>query len=172
MAKWTIYHAADLELYLAVIPFAVAPVVLWHLLARGRAGGSREAAFAVSFITINLGFLLVAGAFSSLPYGYDRLTTAISSTSSRSGSWSSSPGSQRDFHDLRRADDRSRARAGAARGPPLRQLANEAGVDTVPGALWVWLEAQTAGPNPVSARVLLAVFVVGLWRRLCFSRVV
>jgi hypothetical protein len=45
---------------------------------------------------------------------------------------------------------------------PFRQLANEAGVDTVPGALWVWLEQQTAGPNPVSARVLLVAFVVGL----------
>ena len=45
---------------------------------------------------------------------------------------------------------------------PFRQLANEAGIDTVPGALWVWLESQTAGPGPLSGRLVLAVFVVGL----------
>jgi Dolichyl-phosphate-mannose-protein mannosyltransferase len=163
VAKWTLYHAADLELYLAVVPFAVAPIVLWRLFARARGGGRREGAFALSFVTLNLALLLVAGAFSSLPYGYDRL------------------------HDrylfyvvplwliafvVWLADGLPRPGVALAIGAgvaialpailPFRQLANEAGVDTVPGALWVWLETQTAGPGIVSARALLAVFVVGL----------
>lgn len=163
VAKWTVYHLADLELYLAVIPFAVAPVVLWRLFAQGRGGNQRQAAFAVSFVTVNVAFLLVAGAFSSLPYGYDRL------------------------HDrylfyvvplwivcfaVWLADGLPRPLVALATGIglalvlpavlPFRQLANEAGVDTVPGALWVWLESRTAGPNPVSGRSLLVLFVVGL----------
>ena len=169
VAKWTLYHAADLELYLAVVPFAVAPVVLWRLLARGRAGGRREAAFAVSFVTINVVFLLMAGAFSSLPYGYDRL------------------------HDrylfyvvplwllvfvVWLAEGLPRPAVALAAGVglalvlpailPFRQLANEAGVDTVPGALWVWLETQTAGPGPASARTLLAALVVALLAAVAF----
>ncbi len=45
---------------------------------------------------------------------------------------------------------------------PFRQLANEAGIDTVPGALWVWIEQQVAGPGPLSGQRLLAVFVIAL----------
>ena len=44
----------------------------------------------------------------------------------------------------------------------VRQLANEAGIDTVPGALWVWVEAQVAGPGPLSGSRLLAAFVIAL----------
>ena len=161
VAKWTLYHAADLELYLAVAPFAVAPIVLWRLFARGREGARREGAFAVAFVSLNLAFLLLAGAFSSLPYGYDRL------------------------HDrylfyvvplwlvafvVWLSDGLPRPAVALATGVgfavvlpailPFRQLANEAGVDTVPGALWVWLERETAGPGVLSARGLLAAFVI------------
>jgi hypothetical protein len=119
-----------------------------------------ERAFAVTFVTVNVAFLLVAGAFSSLPYGYDRL------------------------HDrylfyvvplwlivfvVWLADGLPRPIVALATGVglalvlpailPFRQLANEAGVDTVPGALWVWLEAETAGPGPLSARALLAALI-------------
>ena len=45
---------------------------------------------------------------------------------------------------------------------PFRQLANEAGIDTVPGALWVWVEAQVAGPGPLSGARLLVAFVLTL----------
>jgi hypothetical protein len=163
VAKWTLYHAADLELYLAVVPFAVMPIVLQRLLASGRGGDARRGAFAVSFITVNLAFLLVAGAFSSLPYGYDRLHDrylfyVVPLWLIVLVAWL--------------ADGLPRPLVALAVGAvsalvlpavlPFRQLANEAGVDTVPGALWVWLEQQTAGPNPVSARVLLVAFVVGL----------
>lgn len=163
VAEWTLYHVADLEIYLAVAPFAVSAIVLWRLLVRGREGSVRERAFAASFITVNLSFLLVAGSFSSLPYGYDRL------------------------HDrylfyvvplwivvfvLWLAWGLPRPVVALATGfavalilpaiLPFRQLANEAGVDTVPGALWVWLESRTAGPGFLSGRTLLAVFVLGL----------
>jgi hypothetical protein len=163
VAKWTLYHAADLELYLAVVPFAVMPIVLARILARGRSGDARRGAFAVSFVTVNLAFLLVAGAFSSLPYGYDRLHDrylfyVVPLWLIVLVAWL--------------ADGLPRPLVALGIGAvsalvlpailPFRQLANEAGVDTVPGALWVWLEQQTAGPNPVSARVLLVVFVVGL----------
>jgi hypothetical protein len=163
VARWTLYHAADLELYLAVVPFAVMPIVLQRFLASGRRGDAPRGAFAVSFVTINLAFLLVAGAFSSLPYGYDRLHDrylfyVVPLWLIVLVAWL--------------ADGMPRPLVALAVGAvsalvlpailPFRQLANEAGVDTVPGALWVWLEQQTAGPNPVSARVLLVVFVVGL----------
>ena len=170
VVKWTIYHAADLELYLAVIPFAVAPIVLWQLLARGRAGGSREAAFASSFITINVGFLLVAGAFSSLPYGYDRLHDrylfyVVPLWIVVFVVWLAA-GLPRPLVALTIGVGLALVLPAVL---PFRQLANEAGVDTVPGALWVWLEAQTAGPSPVSARVFLAAFVVALLRGDCVS---
>ena len=45
---------------------------------------------------------------------------------------------------------------------PFRQLANEAGIDTVPGALWVRIESELAGPGPASGRVALMLFVVAL----------
>ncbi len=38
VTKWLVYHLADFEIYLAVIPLAVAPIVLWNLLRNGRAG--------------------------------------------------------------------------------------------------------------------------------------
>ena len=45
---------------------------------------------------------------------------------------------------------------------PFGQLANEAGIDTVPGALWERVEAELAGPGPASGRLALGIFVVGL----------
>jgi hypothetical protein len=169
VAKWTLYHAADLELYLAVVPFAVMPIVLARLLASGRSGDARRGAFGVSFVTINLAFLLVAGAFSSLPYGYDRLHDrylfyVVPLWLIVLVAWLAE-GMPRPLVALV---------IGAATALvlpailPFRQLANEAGVDTVPGALWVWLEQETAGPNPVSARVLLVAFVVGLVAAVAF----
>ena len=43
-ASGPLYHLADLEIYLAVVPLAVAPIVLWQLCAPRRAGRTREAA--------------------------------------------------------------------------------------------------------------------------------
>src|SRR4029079_15374272 len=45
---------------------------------------------------------------------------------------------------------------------PYGQLVNEAGIDTVPGALWERVEAELAGPGPASGRLALGVFVLAL----------
>jgi hypothetical protein len=163
VAKWLVYHLADFEIYLAVVPLAVAPIVLWALLRDGRAGSDHAAAFAALFLSANAIGLLVVAAFNSTPYAYDRLHDRYA------------------FYLIPLwlivlvawlADGLPRPLVATASGGvlalalpailPFRQLANEAGIDTVPGALWVWLEGQTAGPGPLSGRLLLALFVVGL----------
>ncbi len=141
--KWTVYHAADLELYLAVVPFAVAPIVLWELVKRTRAGSRRDGAFVSSFLGVNLALLVMAGAFSSLPYGYDRLHDrylfyVVPLWLVVLAVWLSS-GLPRPL--LATATGVGLALVLPA-VLPFRQLANEAGVDTVPGALWVWIEAH------------------------------
>ena len=163
VAKWFVYHLADFEIYLAVIPLAVAPIVLWGLVREGRAGSERATAFAALFISANMVGLLVVAAFNSTPYAYDRLHDRYA------------------FYYIPLwlitfvawlARGLPRPLVATATGAilalalpailPFGQLANEAGIDTVPGALWVWLESQTAGPGAISGRALLAVFVVGL----------
>jgi len=163
VAKWVVYHLADFEMYLAVIPLAVAPIVLTRLVRSGRAGSTVDSAFASLVIATSATGLLVVAAFTSTPWGYDRL------------------------HDrygfylvplwlivfvVWLADGLPRPLIATATGVvlalvlpailPFRQLANEAGIDTVPGALWVWLESQVAGPGPLSGSRLLAMFVVAL----------
>ena len=53
---------------------------------------------------------------------------------------------------------------------PFHQLANEAGIDTVPGALWVWVEGQVAGPGALSGSRVLAAFVALLVAALLLPR--
>ncbi len=163
VAKWLVYHLADFEIYLAVVPLAVTPIVLAALIRRGRAGSEASAAFAALFLSGNAIGLLVVAAFNSTPYAYDRLHDRYA------------------FYLVPLwlivlvawlADGLPRPLVATVSGAvlalvlpailPFRQLANEAGIDTVPGALWVWLESQTAGPGAISGRLLLAVFVVGL----------
>ena len=163
VVKWVVYHLADIEVYLAMVPLAVAPIVLWRLLRSGRAGAEAEASFAALFLSANAVGLLVVAAFTSTPWGYDRLHDRYA------------------FYLLPLwlivlvvwlADGLPRPLVATAIGVgmalvlpailPFHQLANEAGIDTVPGALWVWVEAQVAGPGPLSGSRLLAVFVIGL----------
>lgn len=163
VAKWIVYHLADIEIYLAVIPLAVAPIVLTQLVRRGRAGAAVDSAFASLFLAANATGLLVVAAFTSTPWGYDRLHDRYA------------------FYLLPLwlivfvvwlADGLPRPLAAAGTGVvlalvlpavlPFRQLANEAGIDTVPGALWVWVESQVAGPGPLSGSRLLAAFVIAL----------
>jgi len=163
VAKWLVYHLADLEVYLAVIPLAVTPIVLWELLRRGRAGSERAASFVALFVSANAVGLLVVAAFTSTPWGYDRLHDRYA------------------FYLLPLwllalvvwlADGLPRPLLATAIGVgaalvlpailPFRQLANEAGIDTVPGALWVRIESEVAGPGPLSGGMVLAVFVVAL----------
>ncbi|HYI74500.1 MAG TPA: glycosyltransferase family 39 protein [Gaiellaceae bacterium] len=163
VAKWFVYHLADIELYLAVVPLAVAPIVLVRLVRSGRAGSIVDSAFASLFLAANAAGLLVVAAFTSTPWGYDRLHDRYA------------------FYLLPLwligfvvwlAAGLPRPLVATATGValalalpavlPFRQLANEAGIDTVPGALWVWVESQVAGPGPLSGSRLLAVFVVAL----------
>jgi hypothetical protein len=59
VGRWLLYHASDLDLYLAVVPVAVAPVFLAFLYARARAGGEREGAFLATFASVNAAMLAV-----------------------------------------------------------------------------------------------------------------
>jgi hypothetical protein len=163
VAKWFVYHLGDFTVYLVVVPVAVVPIVLWELGRAGRGGSRPAAAFVSLFVAANVSGLLVVAAFTSTPWGYDRLHD-------RYGfylvplwlvgfvAWL--------------ASGLPRPRVAAAIGAvatvalalilPFAQLANEAGIDTVPGALWVRIEAELAGPGPASGGLALALFVVGL----------
>jgi hypothetical protein len=73
VGRWFVYHLANLELYLAVVPLAVAPIVLAAMFRRGRRGEERQAAFLALFVAANTGFLLVTAAFNSTVYSVDSL---------------------------------------------------------------------------------------------------
>jgi hypothetical protein len=162
VAKWLVYHLADLELYLAVIPLAVAPIVLARLVRSGRAGQSVDSAFASLFLAANTAGLLIVAAFTSTPYAFDRLHDRYAFY--LFPLWLT-------VFVVWLADGLPRPLLATATGValalvlpailPFRQLANEAGIDTVPGALWVWIEQRT-GAGLVSGTRLLALFVVAL----------
>ena len=163
VGKWFVYHLGDFAVYLAIVPVAVAPIVLWQLGRAGRAGSRPAAAFVALFAAANVSGLLVVAAFTSTPWGYDRLHD-------RYGfyllplwliglvvwlAW----GLPR---PLLAGAIGAVAAFALALVLPFGQLANEAGIDTVPGALWVRIEAELAGPGPASGRLALGFFVVGL----------
>jgi hypothetical protein len=171
VGKWFVYHLGDFAVYLAIVPLAVAPIVLWELGRAGRAGSRRAAAFVALFVAANVSGLLVVAAFTSTPWGYDRLHDRYG------------------FYLLPLwliglvvwlAAGLPRPLVATAIGVvaalivsfvlPFHQLANEAGIDTVPGALWVRIEAELAGPGPASGRLALALFVVGLLAATAFLR--
>jgi hypothetical protein len=163
VGKWFVYHLGDFAVYLAIVPVAVAPIVLWQLGRAGRAGSRTPAAFVALFAAANVSGLLVVAAFTSTPWGYDRLHD-------RYGFyllplwliglvvWLAA-GLPR---PLLAGAIGAVAAFGLALVLPFGQLANEAGIDTVPGALWVRIEAELAGPGPASGRLALGLFVVGL----------
>jgi hypothetical protein len=163
VGKWFVYHLGDFAVYLAIVPVAVAPIVLWQLGREGRGGSRTAAAFVALFAAANVSGLLVVAAFTSTPWGYDRLHDRYG------------------FYLLPLwliglvvwlATGLPRPLLAGAIGAvsafalalvlPFGQLANEAGIDTVPGALWVRIEAELAGPGPASGRLALGIFVVGL----------
>jgi hypothetical protein len=163
VGKWFVYHLGDFAVYLVVVPVAVTPIVLWELGRAGRAGSRRAASFVSLFVAANVSGLLVVAAFTSTPWGYDRLHD-------RYGFylvplwlvglvWWLASGLPR---PLVAAAIGAVATLALALILPFAQLANEAGIDTVPGALWVRIEAELAGPGPASGRLALAIFVVGL----------
>jgi hypothetical protein len=164
VGKWVVYHLGDFTVYLAVVPVAVAPVVLWELTRAARAGSRRAGAFVALFASANATGLLVVAAFTSTPWGYDRLHD-------RYGFylvplwlvglvvWLASGLPRRPTAAV------AIGVVGALALPlilPFRQLANEAGIDTVPGALWERVEAELAGPGPASGGLALAIFLLVL----------
>ena len=163
VGKWVVYHLGDFAVYLAVVPVAVTPIVLWELGRAGRAGSRPGAAFVSLFAAANVSGLLVVAAFASTPFGFDRLHDRYA------------------FYLLPLwliglvvwlASGLPRPLVATAVGVvaalalplilPFGQLANEAGIDTVPGALWLRIEAELAGPGPASGRLALVLFVVAL----------
>ena len=163
VGKWLVYHLGDFAVYLAVVPVAVAPIVLWTLARAGRTGSRPAAAFVALFAGANVFGLLVVAAFASSPFGFDRLHD-------RYGFyllplwliglvvWLDS-GLPR---PLLATAIGAVAALSLALILPFGQLANEAGIDTVPGALWERIEAELAGPGPASGRLALGIFVLGL----------
>jgi len=163
VGKWLVYHLGDFAVYLAIVPVAVTPIVLWQLGREGRAGSRRAASFVALFASANACGLLVVAAFTSTPWGYDRLHD-------RYGFylvplwlvglvvWLA--------RGLPRPVVATAIGVAAALALPLilpfGQLANEAGIDTVPGALWERIAAELAGPGPASGRLALVLFVLGL----------
>jgi hypothetical protein len=160
IVRWAVYHVADLEIYLAVIPLAVSPIVLLGLWRRARSGEERSGAFLATFLTVNAAMLFVTAAFSSTEFGFDRL------------------------HDRNvfylaplwivvlavwLADGLPRPLVATAIGAaialalplllPFRYIAGDVGVDVVPSALWARLEEQLTG-EPITARKLMALLLV------------
>jgi len=145
------------------VPVAVAPIVLWKLGRAGRQGGRNAAAFVALFSAANVTGLVVVAAFASTPWGYDRLHDRYA------------------FYlvplwlvglvvwlaaGLPRPVVASVIGAAIALVLPLvlpfTQLANDAGIDTVPGALWLRIESALAGHGHLSARLVLLLFVLAL----------
>jgi hypothetical protein len=73
VARLVVYHLAGWEIYLFVVPFVVAPVVVVELLRDVRRGGRREGAFVAAFLAVNAVLVVVAAAFASTPYGYSEV---------------------------------------------------------------------------------------------------
>ena len=71
VGRWLVYHLANIELYLAVVPLAVAPIVLASMFGRGRRGSERQAAFLVLFVTVNAVLLLLTAAFNTTEYAVE-----------------------------------------------------------------------------------------------------
>lgn len=163
VGKWFVYHLGDFAVYLAIVPVAVAPIVLWELCREGRAGSRRAAAFVALFASANVTGLLVVAAFTSTPWGYDRLHDRygfylVPLWLVGLAVWLA--------RGLPRPVVATAIGVAAAVALPLilpfGQLANEAGIDTVPGALWERIAAELAGPGAASGRLALGLFVVAL----------
>jgi hypothetical protein len=162
LVKWTAYHLADLELYLAVVPIAVSPIVLVQLWRRGRAGAPRDGAFLVAFVTVNAAMLFVTAAFSSTEYGFDRLHDR--NVFYLAPLWLA-------VLALWLAGGLPRPLVATAVGAavalvlpavlPFRYIAEDVGVDVVPSALWARLQESLAG-EVVTARKLLVLALVAL----------
>jgi hypothetical protein len=69
VGRWTWRALAGLGLYLALVPFVVAPAALGSLTREARQGARPAAGFVSLFVCVNAVLLLVVGAFSSTEFG-------------------------------------------------------------------------------------------------------
>ncbi|MBA3734351.1 MAG: hypothetical protein H0W90_03995 [Actinobacteria bacterium] len=73
VARWFVYHVADLALYLGLIPLVILPAALVVLHRRARAGSPVHGAFLALFATVNVFAMLLVAAFATTPFGGGRL---------------------------------------------------------------------------------------------------
>jgi hypothetical protein len=163
VARWFVYHLADLELYVAVAPLVVAPVVLTMLVRRGRAGASPAAAFAALFLTANVVGLLVVAIFASTEFGFDRLHDRnifylVPLWLMLLAVWLEA-GLPRPRRELAIGALLALALPLAL---PFRHVSSEVGVDVVTSALWGRINELAADHLSASGRYLLLLFVVVL----------
>jgi len=162
IVKWISYHLADLDVYLAVVPVAVSPVVVALLWRRARAGSRRSAAFVATFLTVNATMLFVTAAFASTEFGFDRLHDR--NVFYLAPLWLIVLGVW-----LSEGLPRPRLATGVGialaallvAGLPFRYIASDVGVDVVPSALWARLQELLAG-ELLTARKLLVLGVLVL----------
>jgi hypothetical protein len=162
IVKWSAYHVADLELYLAVVPMAVAPIVLARLWRRARNASREDAAFGAAFLTVNAGMLFVTAAFASTEFGFDRLHDR--NVFYLAPLWLIVLG-------VWLADGLPRPLVATGLGIgsavlllvalPFRYIASDVGVDVVPSALWARLQDHLAG-EVVTARKLMVLLVLAV----------
>ena len=73
VGRLVVYHLAGLEMYLFVVPVAVAPIVISGLLRDARRGSVPAGAFVAAFLAVNAVLVLIAAAFASTPFGWGQL---------------------------------------------------------------------------------------------------
>ena len=166
VADWLVYHFANLELYLAVVPFAVAPIVLASFVRRAREGSRRHAAFVALFVSGNAAVLFVAAVVNTTDSTHGRLHDRYT------------------FYLVPLwlillfawiQDGARRPRVAAAFGAgaalllptliPFSEYAREDGAQRFAGVastLWAAIETATLEFPYVSGRAILFAFVVGL----------
>jgi hypothetical protein len=161
IVKWSAYHLADLELYLAVFPIAVSPIVLSLLWSRARTGSREAASFGSAFLAVNGGMLFVTAAFASTEFGFDRLHDR--NVFYLAPLWLVVLG-------VWLADGLPRPRVATALGMglalvlllavPFRYIASDVGVDVVPSALWARLQDHLAGEMMTARKLMVLLLLV------------
>ena len=163
VGKWVVYHLGDFAVYLAVVPVAVVPIVLWELGRAGRAGSPVAAAFVALFVSANTSGLLIVAAFTSTPWGFDRLHDRygfylLPLWLDRPVVWLAA-GLPRPL--LATALGVVAALAAAA-GAPVPSAGERGGHRHRPRRVLGADRGRAAGPGPASGRFALGLFVVGL----------
>jgi dolichyl-phosphate-mannose-protein mannosyltransferase len=161
VARFVVYHLAAWELYLWVVPFVVAPIVVVDLLRGARRGRMEEGAFVSAFLTVNAIMVLIAAAFASTPYGYselhDRYLFYVAPMWLVAFAVWLRSGLPRPF--LLTAASAGLALALAAI-LPFGLVGGNIVVEEVPTALWSWVWTVVEGTPQLDGRRVLGVFVV------------